>query len=110
MPKWWPTKNKKHYVKAEAPKEETDADREERMNLMFGAMSWAQDRRGEDDGEIAEDVIVEGKGSADGRRLVSVEVDSDTVGRLGTGICKGKYKACDASMRIGERVYRGVCG
>ncbi len=30
VPKWWPTKNKKHYVKAEAPKEETDREREER--------------------------------------------------------------------------------
>ncbi|GAC98780.1 hypothetical protein PHSY_006375 [Pseudozyma hubeiensis SY62] len=44
--KWWPTKNKKHYVKAEAPKEETAQEREDRLNLMYGAMSWAQDRRG----------------------------------------------------------------
>ncbi|SPO32210.1 related to Na+/H+ antiporter AnNHA1 [Ustilago trichophora] len=51
--KWWPIKNKKHYVKAEAPKEETAEEREKRVNLMYGAMSWAQDRRGaEDDHDI----------------------------------------------------------
>ena len=46
--KWWPNKDKKHYVKAEAPQEETAQDRQDRVNLMYGAMSWAHDRRGSD--------------------------------------------------------------
>ncbi|CBQ71014.1 related to Na+/H+ antiporter AnNHA1 [Sporisorium reilianum SRZ2] len=47
--KWWPNKDKKHYVKATAPEEETAQDRQDRVNLMYGAMSWAQDRRGDDE-------------------------------------------------------------
>lgn len=43
---WWLNKNQRHYVKAEAPKEESAQDRKDRVNLMYGAMSWAQDRRG----------------------------------------------------------------
>ncbi|CDU23067.1 related to Na+/H+ antiporter AnNHA1 [Sporisorium scitamineum] len=46
--KWWPNKDKKHYVKAQAPEEETAQDRQDRVNLMYGAMSWAQDYRGDD--------------------------------------------------------------
>ncbi|ETS60802.1 hypothetical protein PaG_04714 [Moesziomyces aphidis] len=45
VPNWWPTKNKKHYVKAEVPSEETAAERDERVNLMYGAMTWAQGHR-----------------------------------------------------------------
>ncbi|TKY87777.1 hypothetical protein EX895_003358 [Sporisorium graminicola] len=46
--KWWPNKDKKHHVKATAPEAETAQDRQDRVNLMYGAMSWAQDRRGDE--------------------------------------------------------------
>ncbi|SOV09001.1 related to Na+/H+ antiporter AnNHA1 [Ustilago sp. UG-2017a] len=71
--KWWPTKNKKHYVKAEQPKEETEQERNERMNLMFGAINWTG--RGEEEGREGR----EGKEGMERRDRTQEESEMDAM-------------------------------